>query len=617
MIKRRAIRKRRALLLFCKSYISTLILPDFKMKGYISCLLCLSLLIASSRSIASDIDSLQKILALPIADSLRLEKVDRFAYNIQKTQPAKAFEFSKLAYDYVQRNTFPDNLKKNLIAFFTEYEGSVAGDDNARKIELWARAEKLYKDAGNIFCYANLHRLIGRIYYLQGNHAKGYQYLVETKAIADSSGNKKILNKYLWQMEDFASLEDSTAKALAIQQQILQLSTEQHDTVSIYKSYINIADMSSMLHDFKAAEKYFNLALQWGAMVNDSVTIALNYHDMGENQSRQHYSKEAILYYNKSLDIFRGFKSDWGIEINYKGMSAEYDSLKDYKKGLEYSKLAFAIHDSASQNFYSAKSAEMEARYELGKKEDEIKIANASADRQKLMRNIIIVFIILAAMFAFLLFNRFKLRKRLEAKQALLTERNRIARDLHDDVGATLSSISIFSAAAKQKLKNKNEAEAGTLLERISTDSQDMVSVLSDFVWTLSPVNNSIEKMTDRMQSFASPVLSAKSIRMNFEIDDTLKKASLQPDARKNLFLIFKEAVNNAAKYSDASEVKINMEIIAGKLAMTVSDNGKGFELNGPSAGNGLRNMRERAAEIQAELKISSDEKGTSIQVIV
>src|SRR4029079_4382594 len=110
-----------------------------------------------------------------------------------------------------------------------------------------------------------------------------------------------------------------------------------------------------------------------------------------------------------------------------------------------------------------------------------------------------------------------------EKERALADERLRISRDLHDDMGASLSSISVFSSAVKQKLNNNETHEAHQLLERMSSDAQEMVSGMSEMVWTISPHNDTIEKLTDRLQLYAAGMLSAKNISFSLECNEELK----------------------------------------------------------------------------------------------
>jgi len=229
----------------------------------------------------------------------------------------------------------------------------------------------------------------------------------------------------------------------------------------------------------------------------------------------------------------------------------------------------------------------------------------------------------IAAILFFGVYGFYDLRKRKknESLQALANERLRISRDLHDDLGASLSSISVFSSAIKQKLHNKETQEAEKLLDRMSTDAQDMVTGMSEMVWTISPHHDTIENLTDRLHVYAAGILTAKHILFHVQCDEDLKNKKLPMILRKNIFLIFKESINNAAKYSDASEVNLIILKKGNRFIAEITDNGKGFitavqsdknEING----NGLINMRQRASEIESQLEISSaPNKGTSVRL--
>ena len=214
------------------------------------------------------------------------------------------------------------------------------------------------------------------------------------------------------------------------------------------------------------------------------------------------------------------------------------------------------------------------------------------------------------------------LKKLIEAEKqkeaAILKERLQISRDLHDDIGATLSSISVYSVAAKQRLKNNQINEANTILDNISIDAQEMVNTMSDMVWLINPQKDKMENLFDRIQSFVSNILSAKNILLDFKVDETLKSMKLNMEARKNIFLIIKEAVNNIAKYSACSEVKISVQKQEEELNLTISDNGKGFDVERKNnTGNGLQNMKQRAEMLSGKLDIHSKPgSGTSVYFI-
>lgn len=212
-----------------------------------------------------------------------------------------------------------------------------------------------------------------------------------------------------------------------------------------------------------------------------------------------------------------------------------------------------------------------------------------------------------------------KIEKEKEAEKV----RIQISRDLHDDLGATLSSISVYSAAAKQKLNSESIAEVGNMLERISSDAQEMVASVSERVWLMKTENSTIEKLIERLQLFASRDLTAKNISFAYTCDDDVKNVVLNTIARKNIFLIFKEAIHNAAKNSEATMVTLNVIHSSNNLEISLTDNGIGFDQmarNNSSitgGGNGLINMKHRAGEIDAQFNIATTVgKGTSIKLV-
>lgn len=196
---------------------------------------------------------------------------------------------------------------------------------------------------------------------------------------------------------------------------------------------------------------------------------------------------------------------------------------------------------------------------------------------------------------------------RLRINKLLAVEklRIRVARDLHDDMGSTLSTINILSSMAKSKIQ-VDPARTTEYLGKISDNSQRMMDAMDDIVWSIKPSNDSMQKIAARMREFAINVLEAKEIEMDFRIDDDVFDVKLNMEARRDFFLIFKEAVNNAAKYSNASQVTIQLGLHGKRLVLVVSDDGVGFVPDEADNGNGLGNMLKRADAMKARIQISS-----------
>lgn len=204
-------------------------------------------------------------------------------------------------------------------------------------------------------------------------------------------------------------------------------------------------------------------------------------------------------------------------------------------------------------------------------------------------------------------------RYRVHQLKRLQTIRNNIASDLHDDIGSTLNSISIYSEVAKQQAGKEIPA-----LDLIGVNSRKIIESMSDIVWTINPENDSFEKIIIRMRSFAHQLLKAKKVEYTFEADEKLNKVVLPMQVRKNFYLVFKEAITNIIKYSEACRVSILLYEKDKVIMLRIRDNGKGIPVNAETKGNGLMNMSRRATAINAELNIISQEGGgTEIELML
>jgi signal transduction histidine kinase len=143
-----------------------------------------------------------------------------------------------------------------------------------------------------------------------------------------------------------------------------------------------------------------------------------------------------------------------------------------------------------------------------------------------------------------------------------------------------------------------------------------MIESVNDMVWAINPQNDSFENIIKRMRTFASEILAAKDIAFHFDFDKNLVQSKLKMDIRRNFYLIFKEAVNNAAKYSQASNTYVMIWNRENNLKMTIRDDGSGFEMKTVKAGNGLANMQHRAELMKARFILESfPGKGTIVEL--
>jgi signal transduction histidine kinase len=196
-------------------------------------------------------------------------------------------------------------------------------------------------------------------------------------------------------------------------------------------------------------------------------------------------------------------------------------------------------------------------------------------------------------------------------QKQLQNMRNSIADDLHDDIGSALSSINIMSELAKQK-----SPEALPLLSSIGESTNSIQENMSDIIWAVNPKNDRLENVLQRMNLFASEILEAKNIELDFAETTSMPALKLTMEQRKNFYLFFKEAINNAAKYSDAKKVSVYITQKDHTVEINMRDDGKGFDTSRISNGNGMGSLRKRATELKADFKITSCiNKGTDVQL--
>ncbi|MEK6301795.1 MAG: two-component regulator propeller domain-containing protein [Acidobacteriota bacterium] len=204
---------------------------------------------------------------------------------------------------------------------------------------------------------------------------------------------------------------------------------------------------------------------------------------------------------------------------------------------------------------------------------------------------------------------RYQLTQKLKVERV----RTRIATDLHDDIGTNLSLIAMASEVAGQRSRG-DDPRMTEALSLISGTSRELVDSMSDIVWAVNPKRDRLVDLTKRMRRFASDVFSARSIAFHFEGPSDDRDIRLGTETRREVLLIFKEAISNIARHSKCTEADIILRAEAGWLEVKLSDNGRGFDVTGPVDGNGLVNMRHRAERMGGSLEVfSRNGEGTTV----
>jgi signal transduction histidine kinase len=169
---------------------------------------------------------------------------------------------------------------------------------------------------------------------------------------------------------------------------------------------------------------------------------------------------------------------------------------------------------------------------------------------------------------------------------------------------------------ARTQCEEHDQPGASRSLSIINTNAKAMIKRLSDIVWAVSPNNDSLEELMQRLEAYAVEASFPKGIRVSVIHDEQLFKVKLSMEFRKNIYLLSVEAVNNAIKHSNCSTITINTMLLDRILHLCITDNGSGLSTEKTSKGNGLHIMKRRASEIKADLKITSDNSRTVVKLI-
>jgi signal transduction histidine kinase len=210
--------------------------------------------------------------------------------------------------------------------------------------------------------------------------------------------------------------------------------------------------------------------------------------------------------------------------------------------------------------------------------------------------------------------------KQIAVQAAEQRVKDRIARDLHDDIAASMSGIRILSRVAHQQFATQIP-EAGPILEQISKSAQSTVESISDLIWSVKPHPDFLNDMADRLREYAGKVLESQDIEYQINIPRNLPVLDLDVEVRRNIYLLIKEAINNAVKHSQCTQLNIKLTATKSVINMLVEDNGVGFDPKAQmekGVGLGLSNMGKRAREIGATFKINAAPgKGTAISFVL
>lgn len=484
-------------------------------------------------------------------------------------------------------------------------------------IKFLMQADSLCIKTGNLPFHTNVKRQLAIVYRESGDYKKASDYFNQALIGFDKLGKHflyintgvslSILYRNMKLLDSSLSILNrclvATKQKVDMPYQVAMV--EEH----LAETYFDMAL-------YKDALKHYTIAYNVFEKLNNRADLAYESFSLGKTLIKLNRFPDAEKYLLKSYALNDTLKM-----LNYQRDASQelaslYKKTGNWQKAFEYLQKASALKDSLSLEEQISKTNELKEKFETEKKETEISLlkvrglaAEANNRRTRLLQYIFILLFAASIIIGWLLINRARMKRKLE-KQIL---RNQIAGDLHDDIGSALSSIDISSRIAL--VKNEDRSAVSEQLMKIQQHARKTMDSISDIVWSINPQNDNFESVLMRMREFAAGVCEALQVNLQFSASEEVENISMDTDKRKNLFLIYKEAVNNAAKYSGCTLLTVEIKKTQKEqLIIKIADDGKGFDEETVKKGNGLRNMKTRAGHLKAELIIhSSPGQGTSI----
>lgn len=462
---------------------------------------------------------------------------------------------------------------------------------------------------------------IGNIYYCQHNYSEALKHhfacLAICKQLKDKVGVSSTYSAIGLVYFDQGNNEEASKYYSAA----LKLGKEVNDSFNLAEIYVNLILLEYKRKNYNEALKngFAALTIYGKIGLNFNIPFVLNNMAMVYMDEKKY--EDASEYLAKALSVAKETNHLEYIKLTYENF-AVLDSLQgNYRKSLQDYKLAVTYRDSLMNKENTQKITQQQMQYEFDKKDAAAKAAQEEKDiitsaeikSQKLIRNFSFALAFLILTFSAYIFYRYKKKKQLQSQQALTNERLRISRELHDEVGATLSGIAMYSHLTKAQIKNADTTEVEKSLNIMQESAGEMVNKLNDIVWLVNPDQDSLQKLIQRLEDYARDMAAIKNIHVKVNASENLYEHNLPMESRRNIYLFCKEAINNAVKYSNGTLLELNIKEAGNLLEFSVSDNGKGFDVVTVRRGNGLENMQKRADEIGAKLTLESNQDAGSL----
>ena len=460
------------------------------------------------------------------------------------------------------------------------------------------------------------YEMVGNIFTFDKKYDKALEYYTMALVLASNYDNFKNMSIFENKIGNVYDLKKQNNEAIKHYKKALALAESEKYLLLQTDALSNLGRLYTQLKNYPEALKYLNKNLEICKVAESANALSTAYLALGDVYMMQKKYAQAGKYLNEAYNLNDQIEDILDKKATISALVNFYAETGDFKNAYKFSMKEKQYADSlAAQNSEQLRQ-DLISRYESDKKEEQIKVLQEEQKNADFRQKTWIFGVILGILLVGFAFAYVVSRNRLKQLQASQKLRNQIATDLHDEIGSTLSSISILSeiVSSQQKSNTINPQ----ILQQVSNDAREVIEKMDDIIWTINPENDSGSDLETRLKSFAIPLFESKEIDFKFDFPADMESVKIDMTKRRDIYLILKEAINNLVKYSDTKSAHIEGRVVGNKLIFKIIDTGIGFDTKDESNRNGQKNMHSRAKKIGADFDIQSEVgKGTEVTLSI
>lgn len=556
----------------------------------------------------------------------------------------KGIYYAHIASYEISKKQFENGLKllngskaDTIKAFLSNGIGNVLKNtgEYTKSFHYLFQALKIYEKVQDKegICQANM--AIGEVYFQKGNVALAKEHLLlAIKALQKNKSNPNYLSAAHLLANVYGESGDFQ-NALKIDNQGIRITDSIHNK-KIKSSFLdNKANCFLFSNQLDSAYYYFDKCLKTDIEVGNKKQIADSYSNLGMFYVFKKEYKTAEKFALKSISLLNEIDAKPNLEKAYSILIEIYENQHDLNQIVKTQKAYLQNYKMLIDQKKEAALAEFKVVYETQKKEqlltkNKLKLLQVENDNNRKNNTIIILFILVLfiAILGFLLYKQQKIKQsqqeqefllksaiaQIETQSKLNEQRLSISRDLHDNIGAQLTFIISSIDTIKMAFDITND-KLDKKLSSISNFTQATVIELRDTIWAMNNSEIGFEDLISRIYNFIENAkIATENIAFSFHIEEGLSHKKLTSVEGMNCYRTLQEAINNALKYANASQISIEIIAVLGKTKIIIKDNGIGFNPETVAKGNGLKNMQKRMKSIDGNIEIHSNTSyGTTV----